>query len=103
MLDLELAPELPGRTEPDIDAAGDDMFVKLHRELQLAKIKTLTAYFARTATSVARQTVTASGTVLLHLSKCWNKPEEHDGGNPCAGVLADGRHFFRCQHRTARG
>jgi hypothetical protein len=46
MLDLAQAPELPTEAEAAIDTAGDDMFANLHRDLQAAKVKKLTAYFA---------------------------------------------------------
>lgn len=104
MLDLEQAPELPAETESSIvHVAGNDMFAKLHRELQRAAVERLTAYFAKTPTPVARQTVTTSGLVLLHLTKCWNKPEEHDGGDPCVCVRLDGTYFFRCFHKNCKG
>jgi len=82
MLDLAQAPELPTEAEAAIDPAGDDMFAELHRNLQAARVKQLQAYFAKTPTPVGRMTRTVSGLVLLHLVKCWNKPEEHDGGDP---------------------
>ena len=85
MLDLTQTPELSITAElPIVHAADDDMFAKLHHKLQRATIEKLTAYFAKTPTPAVRQTVTASGMVLLHLAKCWNKPEDHDGGDPCA-------------------
>jgi len=103
MLDLAQAPELPTEAEAAIDTAGDDMFANLHRDLQAAKVKKLTAYFAKTPTAVVRVTETVSGLVLLHLSKCWNKPEEHDGGDPCVCVRPDGSYFYRCQHKNCAG
>ncbi len=103
MLDLAQAPELPAEAEASIDTAGDDMFAELHRDLQAAKVKKLTAYFAKTPTQVGRVTQTASGVVLLHLVKCWNKPEEHDGGDPCVCVRTDGSHFWRCFHKNCSG
>ena len=103
MLDLEQTPALPAEAVVVTDTAGDDMFAKLDRELQRAAIEKLKAYFAKTPTPVVRQTVTTSGLVLLHLAKCWNKPEEHDGGDPCVCVRPDGGYFFRCLHKNCKG
>ena len=103
MLDPEQMPELPtGEATTKASTADDDMFAKLHRELQRAAVEKWKAYFAKTPTPVVRQNSTASGLVLLHLSKCWNKPEEHDGGDPSMCVRTDGSYFFRCQHKNCK-